>query len=629
MSDRKRQFALSLILFASSLAFAQHQRLGLPPQAIHFEGTHSEATVEAFCLDLQLSASRDFVPYGEVLNENPAAFVLTADRGKLPLAAAIKEGLVSVEGVGDGSTNSGLAMKFIRHNNAVKQIVFESATAFGEKPGGLITAGSTLLKELSVSKPVPDKIWAAQAFERILSELALYPDAPVSPANTQTALRNFQASNGLPVTGSLDPPTSDRLTAASNALIARLAKVGFVPDRKQTKVISISDPLRQFQDYHNLPETGHISPEVMDRLAKDEAIATEVDAIARTKGPVSEILSGDKFSNVLTFYRSEAAVHALVQNGSQQDYWIIAGSKRSRGVLPGGFGRLQFLNEYHEFISKVGDANGIVTVSTDQVGDKELADLEQKKSLQGPDSIVVLVSPLQQGRPVSDRRVPSATRVARALRQHFGDDTSIYIGQDPTTAINNANHLPTFSGPQDLTFFVDGKRVDDRGIVQSLRDKLETLDIDVVEAQDAPVGEAHVGIVVGKNDANMRSVLTDLARQGAFKESILAIAKCGNSDDIVFNSSLIHESGARAVVFYDEKIQPQAVKRVLLALTKRLTDGGVPEGDWFTLWQLSVKDAASNASASEGAEILKLGQAHIQTSRVEWTPLSKVAEENL
>jgi hypothetical protein len=121
---------------------------------------------------------------------------------------------------------------------------------------------------------------------------------------------------------------------------------------------------------------------------------------------------------------------------------------------------------------------------------------------------------------------------------------------------------------------------------------------------------------VGNNDANMRATVMDLARQGSFKDGILALAKCGRPDDTEFNSSLIRAANARAVIFYDEQIQPQAVKQVLVALIDRLRNDGVRHGDWMSLFRMSVDDAASNSRGVLRDQILKLKHAHIQTSRV-------------
>jgi hypothetical protein len=192
----------------------------------------------------------------------------------------------------------------------------------------------------------------------------------------------------------------------------------------------------------------------------------------------------------------------------------------------------------------------------------------------------------------------------------------IFIGQDVQLGIENSGRLPVLSGPQDLKFFTDGKRIDDRGIVQSLSDRLSDLDIDLVEAQDAKPGEASIGVVVGKNNEDMRGILLDLAKQHAFENGVLALAKCGSPDDVAFNSQLIHASGARAVIFYDEKIQPQAVKQVLVVLIDRLRTSGVAAGDWTLMFNRSVDDAAAKSTGDLQQEILKLKQAHIQTSEL-------------
>jgi hypothetical protein len=628
MRNVYRGFVLCLLFAAGcAVSYAQHQRLGLSPQSIRLNDQGASNPVEAFCLDQHVYASTDYVPYANILNEAPAAFAVMRDGTKVPLARAMEQGRVTVQGAGDGSTASGLALKFVSHDGSIREILIEDSTAFGESAGGSISKGSPELKELRTNAPretsseKADRVWRSLAPERILQELGFYPSGPVNPTNTQTATRSFQAANGLAVTGSIDSPTSAKLTDVNDALIVRLKRIGF-SQKSESKVPAVSDPLRQFESYHHMPETGRLSARVLERVARDEAVADQMDGLVQKSGTVSQILDLNGFSDVLTFYRADDGVHALVNADSRSDYWISYGGEIERGRESGVLSHLQFGHDFDDFVGRMEDEGDGVVVSTGRLGDKDLSLLENTKSARHPDTITVVVSPFQQGRPIPDYpiRAPSATRVARALRHHFGSDTNIFIAQDLRLGLKNAAQMPKLSGPQEIRFFVDGRRIDDRGIVKSLTDRMESIDIDVVEAQNASPAEPGVGIVVGKNDENMRSVLSELAGQGAFRNGILAIAKCGNTDDVEFNSRLIQESGAKAIIFYDEKIQPQAVKRVLVSLVKRLTSAGVEDGDWTKVFRLSVKDAAVGVTGSDLVEILKLRNAHIQTSEL-ITPL--------
>ena len=88
----------------------------------------------------------------------------------------------------------------------------------------------------------------------------------------------------------------------------------------------------------------------MEVLAKDETIAGELSQLATAKGPVSDTLAQGHYPSVLTYYRARGAIHALVENGPKQDYWIVKRGEFQRGVTSGVFSRLQFEKEYHEFL---------------------------------------------------------------------------------------------------------------------------------------------------------------------------------------------------------------------------------------------------------------------------------------
>jgi hypothetical protein len=619
---RKILFGLALLAAGSYSTQAQHQRLGLAAQTIRLNADGTSSVVEAFCLDRNLYASREFVPYTTILNENPSAFAVYRDGSKIPLAEAMKNGLVTVEGSG-GQTASGLGLKFASHKPGLERIEIAQPIGFGESPGGLISSDSAILKQLGTKLPNEtakqknDRIWQAQAPERMLQELGFYPEGSVNPANTIAATKKFQESVGLSSTGVMDLSTSNHLKTANRDLTKRLNGIGFNGNHdSESKVKSSSDLLRDFQKYHDLPETGRVSEDVLKHLARDEVLAKQIQDLGHNRGPVSQILGGTQYPDVLTFFRDSKGVHALVSTGSKTDYWATDGAKVQRGIDLGTFSRLQFQHQFNDFVSQADKRSRGLVLSTDQVNDAELKKLESSSAITFPESITVVVSPFQQGRPVPNYSpsIPSATNIARTLRHYFGKDVPIFIAQDLETGLKNAAQMPKLVGPQGIKFFVDEKRIDDRDVVKNLSERLESLDIDVVEADSADLQGAAVGVVVGKNGQNMREALLRLARQGAFKDAILALAKCGDSDDVEFNGALIHASGAKGIMFYDEKIQPQAVKRVLVALTKRLSASGIPDGDWPRLFQLSVDDAAIGLSGTDLNEVLKLRNAHVQTS---------------
>jgi Putative peptidoglycan binding domain len=470
MTARRASLCLFFALAFQTLSMGQHQRLGLAPQTISLR--NGTSTVEAFCLDKQLYATRSFAPYPKVLNDISTAFAITNAGRKIPLQEAIDRRLVVVEGSGLPSTQSGLALRFSSPNKSIDRIVFEGATAFGESPAGLIESRSPILRELGTNAPNEtsreknDRIWRAQAEERILQELGFYGQNSVTPANTESALKKFQTATGLPSSGLLDSETSKRLTDEHDKWIVRLRRVGFQASNDRSKVEAMSDPLRQFQSYRGLEVTGRLTREVANLIKSDDVIAGEVAALHNTGATSAMHVKLDDFPNLFTFFRHKNNVIALMSNNGVPELWLSNGPEFFRA----GFGNTavtRLKTAFQNTVDKASSDDAIV-VSTAELTETELAELATQKADQKPASVFIAVSPLQQGRSIPGAvPIPQATRVSRVLQRHFGANTPIYIGHDLDLGLENAKHLPALAGPQRLRFFVDGKRINDRGVIAS------------------------------------------------------------------------------------------------------------------------------------------------------------------
>jgi hypothetical protein len=328
--------AVLLTVIACNASFAQHQRLGLPAQEISLRGSAKSATVEAFCLDLQLYASNAFVPYKQVLTEDSSAFVITTAGKKIPLQSAIRQGLVSVAGAGDSKTASGLALKFNSHSATVDRIVFEKGTAFGESSGASVASSSPILSELNrrvtgeTSREKNDRIWRAQAPERMLQELGFYGTRVVNPSNTESAVRDFQDSFGMAASGEMDAPTLSKLSQENNLLISQLKDVGFEFQSSQTKVLALSEPLRDFQTYHGLKSDGTMSAQTRTLLTKEAATAEQVRSLYSDRRPVASIVTSTDFPDVVTSFVFEDTLYALTKSGDDYDFSTFNGTRYHR-----------------------------------------------------------------------------------------------------------------------------------------------------------------------------------------------------------------------------------------------------------------------------------------------------------
>src|SRR5215475_10796599 len=115
------------LLCGASNAWAQHQRLGLPPQTIKL-GAGKVGQAEAFCLDRHLIASTEPVSYSELLSEPSQVLVEVAGRPPMNLPEAIRRDLVRVQG-------ERLTLRFINRTPRSMTIRVKRGAAFGEQPG--------------------------------------------------------------------------------------------------------------------------------------------------------------------------------------------------------------------------------------------------------------------------------------------------------------------------------------------------------------------------------------------------------------------------------------------------------------------------------------------------------------
>jgi hypothetical protein len=120
-------------------------------------------------------------------------------------------------------------------------------------------------------------------------------------------------------------------------------------------------------------------------------------------------------------------------------------------------------------------------------------------------------------------------------------------------------------------------------------------------------------------------VILKLGADGAFKDKIVALAVCGEGGEMAFNTHLIREAGAKAVLFYDRMINAQAVESVLLEFTQLLMREGVPDGQFRSLWQRSIAQVLKHANDAEAIEVRKLSMVLFQVAKVEAPHLDAVA----
>lgn len=231
-------FLISLItvfLFGSP-AYAEHQRLGIPPQpTIYLTASKPRVEVEAFCLDRHKLIDGSYV-YNYVLTSSINTVVIAEERS-LSLQQAIDEQIIKIIGhAGRGKVfGSKIGLEFVGLRDFPITIEIQDSLAMGESAGKF--SNSSVLEILRKPKPnvengskvKQDEIWEADVDTSRLESLGY------------NSVEEFQKEKNLSLTGIFDSLTKAKLKEEEYILTARFEAAGLGYPRSDTRVKSVSD----------------------------------------------------------------------------------------------------------------------------------------------------------------------------------------------------------------------------------------------------------------------------------------------------------------------------------------------------------------------------------------------------
>jgi hypothetical protein len=176
--------------------------------------------------------------------------------------------------------------------------------------------------------------------------------------------------------------------------------------------------------------------------------------------------------------------------------------------------------------------------------------------------------------------------------------------------------MPKFEKGSQMAVFVDKRRIGSYGEITHVRNALKGAEIRLVKAGNAKTGESPIILFAGQRNENFQALVKQLAAERRFENSLVAFAVCGEGCEVSFNSGIIRESGARAILFYDQRIHPDAVESVLLKFSELLIKEGVPDSKFQQLWRKSVEEVLKNCTPPRcnREDVEKLRDAILQLS---------------
>jgi hypothetical protein len=647
---------------------------------INGRGLSNAVEAEAYCLDKHLLASTKPVGYGVVLTDETTALVTIGRRRPVSLQQAITNGDINVEGSGGrGETfASHLSLRFTSNVNEPVTIQLLKPLAMGEKARSWVRPD--VLKPLenplkpAQAKDIQDPVWLAGINESRLQALGYHfgNADEVSVESLKNATRAFQRSNGLPLSGEFDPLTIKALKNEEDAAIETLTRLGFGVTRSvsETEVKSIGDALRLYQKHLGLPETGFLNNSLRAQMAEDMRYLPQVLEVEATDlTPAAYLGSSNSAPHVLTFQKyekfntvlvntprgpvlwvrnTEGKIYRWPERGEMKTYTRRAGAEALKyldviaitqainnstpnrlilqvGIhLPGGripvaFGRENpFIVTQTEMSDFLAGRAGLPAI------DRYLSNLSP--GTEKP-AVIISRSSFFQGRggdagngesPLGGFGYEQTDPIMlyKAFNKRYGDKVDLSLANDLRLGIANLKEMPKFEKGSQMAVYVDKRRIGSYGEITHVKNALKGAEIRIVKAGNAKTGESPVILFAGQRNENFQALVKQLAAERRFENSLVAFAVCGEGCEVSFNSGIIRESGARAILFYDQRIHPDAVESVLLKFSELLIKEGVPDSKFQQLWRRSVEEVLKNCTPPRcnREDVEKLRDAILQLS---------------
>jgi hypothetical protein len=616
-------FAFVATTMGVSRASAQLQRLAIPVGSFEIGGSGSRI-VEAFCLDSNLDPPpAEGIDYSSIIAGGEAASVRLPSGERMSFAEAQQRGLIRTRGL---ETLDGFGLQFESPTKQRLKVEFKSPFVAAPEP----RAHPSTLQLRELLKPDPDqlRIWAAAEHTGDLAAIGY--DLGETSADAIAAIRRFQVEEHLKPDGLIGTETTAALRRRTEAIREELASAGYGSDAL------LDEQLRAAQKDATLPVTGRYAAELHDYLQKEAARITEIAGVLSENGPEGAAPSmrlrpSDKHPGVITFSSpgSDSPL-LLTKENAQLQLWQAYGDgqllrvKSKDPIAEFDRRNLQSVAESSTpegiFIQagladseKIPVAVGRRILNVDRgrfndfiVGSSpKLKELDQLLSSFDADERLPLIvgrSPLLQGRGgdaegpplLNGRSLPDATALAGAIARSYADRVDVFLANDPALASVNITRLPAVRSASNVAV-VSADGVVTFDTIDNVLPVLEKSGVRVIGAagDELQVEEnANVFVFPGHKDETYRAATLQLARTGRLKDSILALASCGDRGEEAFNTELIRTSGARAIIFYDKAINPQAVEDVLAEFARRLPRDGEPV-DFMRIWHESVEGAAT------------------------------------
>jgi hypothetical protein len=215
-------------------------------------------------------------------------------------------------------------------------------------------------------------------------------------------------------------------------------------------------------------------------------------------------------------------------------------------------------------------------------------------------------------------------QVVERLQARFPDKEFALDG-DSEASREKMLAQPEVKGGADLAVVNDEKSLP-RGyedMITKLKGRFEKANVRVFAPDEKPgAGADNILVVSGLKNDDFQDVVDDLLDQGHLKGKVVVFFACGEGQEDGYNSQLLADpEGPAAILYYTERIDPEAVRRVLTRLSKMI-DEKTEKARIQTLINravdLEVEKSKKDAEPADfQKKLLQLKQLVLQLSRLD------------
>ena len=166
-------------------------------------------------------------------------------------------------------------------------------------------------------------------------------------------------------------------------------------------------------------------------------------------------------------------------------------------------------------------------------------------------------------------------KVVERLQKEFPEKEFALDGNDEAS-VRKMEAQPPIRRGDDLAIYNNEKTLPlgFEKMITSLKPRFEKNDVEILDAEGRGVVKAqNVLLVTGYKNEDFKALVEGMIDEGKLAGKIVVFLSCGEGQEDSFNSDLLSApKGPAMVLYYTERIYPEAVRRLMTRLARLVND---------------------------------------------------------